>query len=455
MYALLVTIYILFTFLIIKNTGEKRLLYLLLGVFMMPNNIYLINNSLFMGYMLYVCAFIVSLISHGELKLKNISNCPVYPQLIIVFISCLLIGLFDERMGPVTGMWRSVQYFMKTFLLFAFGWMSLKKQTATFETGRTLKDNSVFLKLLPITLIITIYGLITAVTKTNPILDAVGLEDRFLFEDDESYRAFRVTGANVSSSVYGLTCGLFFMCCCFLKKEQSKLSYVALGLLFINVFLSATRAAMIPFIVGLALYIILNKGLSKGLKYVIIAAISATLIYPILPQGIKKYSSELVASIEDVLLPSGTGGEEFYGSSIEKRDMQIAASMAYLKKKPLFGHGINYASEVILKGEKHDELLGMESYLCFIGIELGLVYAVAIVIFFIACLIYFIKNRKYAVKYADIGTTSVVMYILFLIYAWVGNAWFIMMPILGYIMKYLYLEKESLIQKRNSNQLSQ
>ena len=74
---------------------------------MMPNNIYLINNSLFMGYMLYVCAFIVSLISHGELKLKNISNCPVYPQLIIVFISCLLIGLFDERMGPVTGMWRS------------------------------------------------------------------------------------------------------------------------------------------------------------------------------------------------------------------------------------------------------------------------------------------------------------------------------------------------------------
>jgi hypothetical protein len=453
MYVFLVTIYILFTFLIIKNTGEKRLLYLLLGVFMMPNNIYLINNSLFMGYMLYVSAFILSLISHGELKLKNISKCPVYPQLTIVFISCLLIGLFDERMGPVTGMWRSVQYFMKTFLLFAFGWLSLDGNSTNNSFKRNKKN--LFAKLLPITLIITIYGLITAVTKTNPILDAVGLENRFLFEDDESYRAFRVTGANVSSSVYGLTCGLFFMCCCFLKKKQSKLSYVALGLLFINVFLSATRAAMIPFIVGLALFIILNKGLSKGLKYVIIAAISATLIYPILPQGIKKYSSELVASIEDVLLPSGTGGEEFYGSSIEKRDMQIAASMAYLKKKPLFGHGINYASEVILKGEKHDELLGMESHLCFIGIELGLVYAVAIVIFFISCIIYFTRNKKYAVKYADIGTTSVVMYILFLIYAWVGNAWFIMMPILGYIMKYLYLEKESLIQKRNSNQLSQ
>lgn len=448
MYALLVTIYILFTFLIIKNTGEKRLLYLLLGVFMMPDNIYLINNSMLMGYMLYISAFILSLISHGEFKLKNISNCPVYPQLTIVFISCLLIGLFDERMGPVTGMWRSVQYFMKTFLLFAFGWMSLKKQTATFETRRILKDNNVFSKLLPITLIITIYGLITAVTKTNPILDAVGLEDRFLFEDDESYRAFRVTGANVSSSVYGLICALFFMCCCFLNKKQSKLSYVALGLLFINVFLSATRAAMIPFIVGLILLIILNKGIGKGIKYTIITFISIFFISPILPQAVKDYSSQVVASIEDVVLPSGSGGEDFGGSSVEAREMQIAASMMYLKEKPLFGHGISYAKDVILKGDKHEELLGMESYLCFIGIELGLVYAVAIVIFFIACIVYFMKNRRYNRDYADIGAVFVVMYILFLIYAWVGDAWFIMMPILGYIMKTVYISKQRALMMR-------
>lgn len=440
MYALLVTIYILFTFLIIKNTGEKRLLYLLLGVFMMPDNIYLINNSMLMGYMLYVCAFIASLVSHGELKLKNISNCPVYPQLIIVFISCLLIGLFDERMGPVTGMWRSVQYFMKTFLLFVFGWLSLDGNSTNNGFKRNKKN--LFAKLLPITLIITVYGLITAVTKTNPILDAVGLEDRFLFEDDESYRAFRVTGANVSSSVYGLTCALFFMCCCFLNKKQSKLSYVALGLLFINVFLSATRAAMIPFIVGLILLIILNKGIGKGIKYTIITIISIFFISPILPQAVKDYSSQVVASIEDVVLPSGSGGEDFGGSSVEAREMQIAASMMYLKEKPLFGHGINYAKEAILKGDKHEELLGMESYLCFIGIELGLVYAVAIVIFFIACIVYFMKNRRYNRDYADIGAVFVVMYILFLIYAWVGDAWFIMMPILGYIMKTVYISKQ-------------
>ena len=227
----------------------------------------------------------------------------------------------------------------------------------------------------------------TAATKSNPILDAVGLEDRFLFEDDESYRAFRVTGVNVSSSVYGLTCALFFMSCCFLTKKRNMLLYVALGLLFVNCFLSATRAAMIPFIIGLVLFIMLNKGVRKRIKYIFITIISIFFISPILPQAVKDYSSQVVASIEDVVLPSGSGGEDFGGSSVEAREMQIAASMMYLKEKPLFGHGINYAKEVILKGDKHEELLGMESYLCFIGIELGLVYAVAIVIFFIACIV--------------------------------------------------------------------
>lgn len=441
MYILLVLTYLLFTYLIFQNTGEKRLMYLLLGFFMLPGNINIIANSMFMGYMLYVTAFIASMAVHNEFKTRNISSCPVFPQLGLVLVSCVLIGLFDERMGPATGMWRSVQYFMKTFLLFVFGWISLNGKNTAADFNRANNKN-IFVKILPVTLVITMYGLMTAMTKSNPILDAVGLEDRFLFEDDESYRAFRVTGANVSSSVYGLTCAVLFMCCCFLTKKRNVILYVALGLLFVNCFLSATRAAMIPFIVGLIFFIFRRKGLKKGIKRLSVTAALIALLLPIIPQGVKEYSSQVVASIEDVVLPSGTGGEKFQGSSIEKRDMQIAASMAYLEKKPWFGHGISYAKEVILKGEKDDELLGMESYLCFIGIELGLVYAVAIVIFFIACMVYFMKNRRYNRDYADIGAVFVVMYILFLIYAWVGDAWFIMMPVLGYIMKTVYISKQ-------------
>lgn len=449
MYNLLVAIYLFFVFLIIKHKGEKRLAYFILGLFMVPGNINLINNSMFMGYMLYAIAFIASMAKHGEFKKNRITNCPLWPQFIIVFISCLLIGLFDNRVGPAVGVWRGIQYFMKTFLLFMFGWVSFNKESLFDRNGiYNINESLAFSKILPFTLIITIYGLLTAVTKSNPILDAVGLEDRFFFEYDASYRAFRVTGANVSSSVYGLSCAIIFLCGMFLSRNKSKIAYFALGLLFINCFLTGTRAAMIPFLIALVFFLIKRKGIARGGMYILIAIISFVVLFPILPNAIADFASQVVDSIADVVLPSGTGGEKFVGSSVDAREMQIAASMKYLEIKPLFGHGYSYANEVIMQGEKHSDLLGMESYLCFIGIELGLVYALAILIFFISCIMYCIRNKKYAPDYADMAIVLVCMYILFLISAWVGNAWFFYMPVLGYIIKKVYLVKEVTLNKK-------
>ena len=449
MYNLLVAVYLLFVFLIIKNKGEKRLVCFILGLFMVPGNINLISNSMFMGYMLYATAFIVSMAIHGDFKKNNITSCPLWSQLLIVFISCLLIGLLDDRLSLTTGIWRGLQYFIKTFLLFIFGWISFSKDGLFDKSGKyNIKESFVFSKVLPFTLIITIYGLITAVTKSNPILDAVGLEDRFLFEFDDSYRAFRVTGANVSSSVYGLSCAIIFLCGMFFSKKKSKIAYFALGLLFINCFLTGTRAAMIPFLIALVFFLIKRKGIARGGMYILIAVISCVVLLPILPNSISDYASQIVDSIADVILPSGTGGSKYVGSSVDAREMQIAASMKYLEQKPLFGHGYHYANEVIMQGEKHSELLGMESYLCFIGIELGLVYALAITIFFVSCAIYCIRNKKYAPEYADMGVVFVCMYIMFLISAWVGNAWFFYMPVLGYIIKKIYLAKEITLNRK-------
>lgn len=207
-------------------------------------------------------------------------------------------------------------------------------------------------------------------------------------------------------------------------EEKSKIDYIALGMLFINVFLSATRAAMIPFIVALIFFLIKRKGFLTGGSYILTAIIAFLLLSPLLPNAITNYSSQVVDSIADVVMPSGTGGEKFAGSNIDARKMQIAASMKYLEKKPLFGHGIGYANDILMADGKHTDLLGMESYLCFIGIELGLVHALALIIFFASCLLYYIRNKKYAPDYADMGIVLVCMYILFLIYAWVGNAWF-------------------------------
>lgn len=447
MYNILVAIYLLFAFLILRSKGEKRLVYFILGVFMLPGNINVIANSMLMGYTLYTTLFLISMIYHKEFK---INNCPLNRQLLIVFISCLLIGLFDERLGPIMGMWRGVQYFLTTSFLFVFGWITAQGKTIDVIENNILErkeDDYVFSSILPFTLIITIFGVITAITKTNPILDAVGLENRFLFEFDESYRSFRVTGASISSSVYGISCAILFMCCCFLTNKRNKIIYLALGLLFINNLLSATRAAMIPFFVGLLIFLVLQKGVTKLSKYLLVGILSITLLFPILPNGVTDYFTQLTESIVDVLSP-GSGGEKFVGSSVDARDMQISKAMIYLEEKPFFGHGIGYANEVILKGEKNEELLGMESYLCFIGIEYGLVYAVAITVFLISCLMYYINNRKYSPTFAYLGISFIVMYILYLIYAWVGTSWYFMMPVLGYTAKKIYLAKDVYIKSK-------
>lgn len=440
MYNILVVVYLLFAFLILRNKGEKRLIYLILGVFMLPGNINIIPNSLLMGYSLYATVFAISLIYHKEFKF---ADCPFKNELLIVLMSCLLIGLFDDRLGPILGMWRGIQYYINTFLLFLYGWVTPKIASETDGDSLSFIEKSnndtVFSSILPFTLIITIFGLITAVTKTNPILDAVGLEDRFFFEFDESFRSFRVTGANISSSVYGLFCGVLFICCYFFTKRRSGVIYMALALLFINCLLSATRAAIIPFLVALLLFIIKNRGVSKTMKYMLTAILCLTLLFPILPGGVTSYVTGLIESIVDVV---GTGGEKFVGSNVDAREMQITNALMYLNENPLFGHGFGYANEVILGGEKNEELLGMESYICFIGIEYGLVYAVAIIIFFISVFVYYIKNRRYLPKYADMGISFIVMYILYLIYAWVGSAWFIVMPVLGYIAKKIYISKQ-------------
>ena len=89
----------------------------------------------------------------------------------------------------------------------------------------------------------------------------------------------------------------------------------------------------------------------------------------------------------------------------------------------------------------HDEtLLGMESYLCFIGVEYGIIYFMAILMFYISCLSYFIKRRHTYKLYSDLGIAIICMFILFLIFAWVGGCWFFVMPILGYIMRNIYFK---------------
>lgn len=439
LFLIITIIYLSFAFLIIKHKGEKRFLYFLIAVFIVPGNINVIPMSLFTGFMIYSSAFVMSLFYHGEFNARNFKQCPLFNSFMLMVLNCFLIAILDDIQGQIVGLWEGLKFFLSTYFLFFVGWFSINNN----NIHRVLNQRNNFLtKLLPATIIITLYGLATFFTRTNPILDAVGLEGRFLFENDESYRSFRVTGPNISAEVYGLACGIYSICSIFWIKKKSKLQIFAIVMLLINMFLAGSRAAMVSIIISLLIYLVAYKGIYKTIKYFIVVIFISTCLYQVMPSSIKDLSSEITTSVISVINPSDIGDEMFVGSNIDGRTLQIMTAMEYLKEHPFFGHGFGYAGKVVMKGGKHDGLLGMESHICFIGVEYGLIYAITLIILFTNCIIYFYKNKKYAPQYAYMGIAFVVMFIFFLSGAWVGEAWYFVMPILGYITAILYTRKK-------------
>lgn len=443
LYWLLVACWLYCGFQIVKNNGIKRLIYYFVGILFVPSTIGIIPQALLMEHTFYATMFILSMIRHREFTIQTFSDCPFSKSLFLVFLSCLLIGILDFRVGIAKGILRAVTVFIKTYFLFYVGWVSLSPLPSETYTEEE-KDNHInefFSLLLPITILITAYGFLTGITHTNPILDAVGLKDRFNLEDFNNYRSFRVTGACVSCSVYGLACSSLLMSAFLFIKEKTTTQKIALFLLLINIGLTATRAAIIPFLVGVCVFLILNKGLNSTLQTLLKAFVVVLVLFPILPESITGYVYQLFDSLVDAIFPSGTGGKKYGGSSIDARTMQIGAAMQMLAEKPFFGHGFAYFSEVLAHGKKHATLLGMESYLCFIGVEYGLCYLAAILTFFANAFIYFFMNRIYDYVLGDLGIALLSMFVLYLIFAWVGGSWFFFMPILGYVAKSLYVSK--------------
>ncbi len=445
LYWLLSLIYLFCGFQILQNTGLKRFVFYYIGILYVPASLNLIPQSMLMGHYFYVSMFIISMIRFGEFNTKKISSCPFTKILLVVFISYFLIGLFDTRTSTFLSIYRSIHAFCGSYFPFMIGWISLVPHDRRFSATKVVKGvgtnyNIFFHIILPITIVMTIYGLITGFTHTNVVLDAVGLVDRFLSTLD-SFRAFRVTSFCVSSSVYGLACATLFLCSFFIIKHKTTLQVISISLLFVNLLLTATRAAIIPFAIGFLLFSLINKGITGLARYLLFTILFIIISWPFLPDAVANFMYELSDSVLDVIMPGGTGGVKYGGSNVDAREMQIMAAMEYLHEKPWFGHGFGYASEVLLKGAKHSDLLGMESYLCFIGIERGLVNLFAEIYFFIYFIVFTLKYRKANKLYADLGLSLVAMFIPFLIFAWVGGCWFFFMPVLGYIAKTMYLSQ--------------
>lgn len=431
---------LLFGYKIIKKTGWQRLVWYLAGVTLVSTAFNFFGGiAITKGHNIFVLFFLFSLFIEGKLKMKYIKQCPLFIPLSIVFISYILIGLFDVRLNPLMGIYRGVYNYMVTYGAFFLGWLSVYDNINYEKLSKYL---------INIGLVFTLYGTFCFLTKSNPVVDALGFENRFVFENAEvAFRSFLVSGFLQESGVYGLSCLIFMLFIWSINIRNNKLQYISLGMLFINIFLTGTRSIMIPAVIGLIIYAFMRFNIKKKIQLFgvsILLFITATII---LPNNISIYITDIINSMLDVILPSGSGGADFGGSSIDVRDTQItAAFVKYLPQKLLFGHGFNYYQEVIFvfNGGVNDvELFGMESYLCFLGVEYGLINIIAVIIFFISLIVYFIRNRQVNKITYSFAISLTIAFIIYLATAFMGDSWLYAMPVLGFLTGIIEYKKQN------------
>ena len=140
-----------FGYKIFTTKGWERLVWYLAAVTLVSTAFNFFSEiALTKGHKIFVLFFLFSLFKEGRLKMKYIKQCPLFIPLLIVFVSYILIGLFDTRLNPLMGIYRGVYNYMVTYGAFFLGWLSVYDK---INYGKLSKY------LMNIGFVFTLYGL--------------------------------------------------------------------------------------------------------------------------------------------------------------------------------------------------------------------------------------------------------------------------------------------------------
>lgn len=416
---------ILISWNIIKNTGLKRFLWLMGGVLFIPSIVGVIAS--FSAHSIFIISYIVSQFRYKKIK-KNIEDYPFKNISLIILIICMLIGLFDDRIPMISKFSRGLIEFITTYLCMFVGYTSINKKD---DLEKILNG------LVSILFIISIYGLISAVSKSNPIYDMFSIiyTNEVGIWSHVQDRGYRVCSFMDNSIVYGAVMGFFSLFISLYWHPQKKYTkYILLILLLLNVIVANSRTGLVSTALLFALYYLIRYGISfLTIKYIVASIFVCALLY-----NIPFFQSILNSGIDLVL----TGGENTHGgSNMELKEGQLEASLFYFHKAPYFGNGFAYFNEVL--GNKDSfyydpALFGLEGYGYKLLVEDGIFMMIAVTFFFLSLLIFCLKNRSRFPTSSSfvIASTSSFLFFIFATGTY-GSVFIFYFLILGLILKYM------------------
>lgn len=383
----------IFVIQIIKRPATEKLIWFFTGILIFPQDIEFITSpSVTFPRLLIYTLLIVSYYQNKQFWLE-FKNFPLRRSLLPLLILLLITGLADERLSLFYKVYRPLTYFFDRFFVIFLVFINVRSIPDLFRIYRNI---------FRIFILMSIYGMITYMLKTNPYADFIntafggtGLANVYM---ESGMERFRISSFAWHAIYYGLLLAINVLMLTFyisFVKEGSRsawLLWTTMLLTLVNLILVNSRTPVLSLGIGLGIFYLFAFTLKGKFKLALMGLLVLTSTYFFLPSSL---------NIVDQTIKTFTSkGAEVSGSSLEMREIQFAASWLIFQKSPVTGNGFNYINEDL--GYNRDEKLnvsdkdfaGFESYIYVLLIEQGLCGIIGTVMYFASIIIFHVKLRK-------------------------------------------------------------
>lgn len=412
---LLIASCIIISMMLIVRDKQSRFLAFLIGITFLPFGLE-VSYKLSAPRIL-VMAFFISVLFRSN-EIKSVKHMPSSFLLLLVFVSHLLTGIFDQRLSLFQGVNKALVMFAETFGGVILGYVSF---------GTNTKEKKLLKTILVLVFLVGVYSVFCFAIKADPYSASIGDTDSM--NDDRH----RIASFFFNSHLGGLAMSIYLILLLYFRQKykfSAFQNFIAV-LLFISLILTKSRSSLLDLIAGsIVLYSSLFFQSSSKMKYIGTSLVSLFILYLFVGESIVSQFTD--AFRED----GGTSG----GSNVTMRLQQLEFSWDLFLKNPIFGNGFNYFWDEIKAKDQYlsSMLMGAESYIFILFIERGLIQIITILLYFAGLYRYLLRNK------CQESYLCMALLTAFLVNSIVtGNTykWIFVMPFVGYYLRYVQLNK--------------
>lgn len=355
-------------FFLIINYRKSAIAIFILSPFL---DLYLINSAA----SVYSVISLIMLFMY-PLRMKGIKEYKLFQYPFLWYIYLLLSSmLITDILSPEKHFPSVVAGILKVSVNVMIVWTILEN-----DRGKYIQF---FLNIvLLIAFIISIYGVIEAITRKNLYLDLMERLGYFPYDNiiEIRYglkRTFSIFFMHITNGVVSI--GLFFILLYARQKnilKKNKSVIIVLILLTVNIFATGARSVIISFFILLLSFY--DKKWLKPRNILVIVCFSCIIFY-------------YLGSYFDEIFDSIVNTDKINGSNSDMRDNQLSISLFYWFKSFVYGNGIGFIGKVM---HNDIDIAGAESVWFPIMVERGLIGILVCLMLFIGSFIYCIKKDE-------------------------------------------------------------